>query len=63
MRVGASQWRFVSAAAGYSSSIMGPQHFGLGDATAADVEVIWPGGATKLLRAVEANRVVRMQQP
>ena len=63
VRVGASQWRFVSSATGYSSSNAGPQHFGLGGATTADVEVIWPGGGTKLLRAVEADRVIKVQRP
>ncbi len=63
IRVGQSQWRFVSSATGYSSSIAAPQHFGLGNAKTADVEIIWPGGATKLLKAVEANRVIQVQQP
>ena len=63
VRVGASQWRFVSSAAGYSSSNAGPQHFGLGGALKADVEVIWPGGVRKLLPAVEGNRVIRMKRP
>jgi len=60
IRVGTSQWHFVSSASGYSSSVVASQHFGLGAATAADVEVIWPGGATKILKAVEANRIVKV---
>ncbi len=62
VRVGV-RWRFVSAAAGYASSNAGPQHFGLGDSKTVDVEVIWPGGASKALRNVAANRVVRVMKP
>lgn len=60
IRVGTSQWRFVSSASGYASSVVAPQHFGLGAATFADVEVIWPGGITKIMKAVEANRIVKV---
>lgn len=63
IRVGQSQWRFVSSATGYSSSIAAPQHFGLGNAKTADVEIIWPGGATRLLKAVEADRIIQVPQP
>ncbi len=63
IRVGQSQWRFVSSATGYSSSIVAPQHFGLGGASTADVEVIWPGGATKLLKDVPINRIVQVPRP
>lgn len=63
IRVGPSQWRFVSSATGYSTSVVAPQHFGLGAATTADVEVIWPDGATKLLKAVPADRIVKVPRP
>jgi hypothetical protein len=33
-------------------------HFGLGDATVADLEVRWPSGAVDRLAAVAADRVV-----
>ena len=59
----ASQWRVVSTSAGYSSSNAGPQHFGLADAKTVDVEVIWPGGATKVLRGVASNRLMRVEKP
>lgn len=62
VRVGA-QWRIVSTAAGYSSSIAGPQHFGLADSKSVDIEVIWPGGARKAMTGVAANRVVRIGKP
>ncbi|MCX6611975.1 MAG: CRTAC1 family protein [Acidobacteria bacterium] len=63
IRVGNSQWRFVSSASGYSSSIVAPQHFGLGDEKSTDVEVIWPGGATKLLKTVPVNRIIQVPRP
>ena len=59
----ASQWRVVSTSAGYSSSNAGPQHFGLADAKTVDVEVIWPGGATKVLRGIASNRLIRVEKP
>lgn len=59
VRVGA-QWRVVSSAAGYASSNAGPQHFGLGEAKSADVEVIWPGGRAKRLPAVAANQRLKV---
>lgn len=61
-RVRASgQWRIVSTASGYSSSYAGPQHFGLGSAMSADVEVIWPGGRSKRLIGVKAGSRVRIE--
>ncbi len=63
IRVGQSHWRFVSSATGYSSSVVAPQHFGLGEALRADVEVIWPGGATRLLKSVQANRIIEVPRP
>jgi enediyne biosynthesis protein E4 len=60
VRAGA-QWRVVSSAAGYASSYAGPQHFGLGAATEAEVEVVWPGGKKKVLPAVRADRKVRVE--
>lgn len=62
VRAGA-QWRIVSTAAGYSSSIAAPQHFGLADAKTVDIEVLWPGGARKVMTGVAANRVVRVAKP
>ncbi len=37
-------------------------HFGLGRATQADVEIIWPGGETQLLNDVEVNQILRVRQ-
>lgn len=37
-------------------------HFGLGRASQADVEIIWPGGETQVLNGVEVNQILRVQQ-
>jgi hypothetical protein len=56
VRVGA-QWRLVTTAVGYASSYAGPAHFGLGAATSAEVEVLWPDGhKTKV--ETQANRTI-----
>jgi hypothetical protein len=36
----------VTVGGGHASGIWGPQHFGLGEATRAEVRVIWPDGST-----------------
>lgn len=41
---GVVQHREVTVGGGHVSGWLGPQHFGLGDADAARVRVIWPGG-------------------
>ena len=58
-----TQWRTVASASGYSSSNAGPQHFGMADAQTVDVEVIWPGGAAKVVRNAATNRVLRIEKP
>ena len=60
VRVG-SQWRVVSSAAGYASSNAGPQHFGLADTESVDVEVVWPGGRSKLIPHVPANQRLKVE--
>jgi hypothetical protein len=60
VRVG-SQWRTAASAAGYASSYLGPLHFGLGASKQADVEVFWPGGATKLLPKAAANQTLKVE--
>jgi hypothetical protein len=37
-------------------------HFGLGQATKADIEITWPGGETQVLKAVEVNQILRVHQ-
>lgn len=41
-----TQRREVTVGGGHVGGVFGPQHFGLGSATAAEVRVIWPDGET-----------------
>lgn len=54
------QWRESWTAVGYASSYAGPLHFGLGEATEAEVEVIWPSGRAKRLR-LQADQLIRIE--
>lgn len=45
---------------GHASGDAGPLHFGLGAAEAAEVRVIWPGGAVSGWTTVAADRVLRL---
>jgi hypothetical protein len=59
-----SQFNHVTSAVGYASSSAGPVHFGLGDEPQAErIEIVWPSGITQELRAVRADRVVRVVEP
>lgn len=60
IRIG-NQWRWVTSAGSYASSYWGPLHFGLGDATKAEVEVTWPDG--RITRtASRANQTLVVRQ-
>jgi hypothetical protein len=37
-------------------------HFGLGSATAADVEIYWPSGLKEVYRGVKSNQIVTLQE-
>lgn len=54
------QWRQVTTAVGYASSYAGPQHFGLGNAASAQVEVFWPDGHTTKI-GTPANRLITVE--
>ncbi len=41
---GRIQHREVQVGGGHVGGILGPQHFGLGDATTAEVRILWPDG-------------------
>jgi len=61
---GLTQYQYVSTASGYASSSAGPVHFGLGTAKqAAEIEIRWPSGTTQILKNVEADRIVPVQEP
>jgi hypothetical protein len=38
-------------------------HFGLGDATVADLELRWPSGSVQFLKAVKANQIITIKEP
>jgi len=37
-------------------------HFGLGSATAADVEIYWPSGLKEVYRGVKSNQILTLQE-
>jgi hypothetical protein len=60
---GKAQYQQVIFASGYASSSAAPAHFGLGGVAAGEVEIHWPSGAVQQLKNVEADRIVRVQEP
>jgi len=58
------QFNEMTTASGYASSSVGPVHFGLGDAKAADeVEIRWPSGAVQTLKGVTGDQILRVKEP
>ena len=57
---GRMQPRPVMSEASHASVNDRRMHFGLGDATTADIEVDWPSGAVEHVMAVAANQSVRI---
>jgi hypothetical protein len=61
---GQTQYSYVSTASGYASSSAGPAHFGLGTARIAEeIEIRWPSGTMQVLKNVEADRILHVQEP
>jgi hypothetical protein len=56
------QTREVTVGGGHVSGALGPVHFGLGEATAAEVRVIWPDGEVGEWLTVEPDRYVRIER-
>jgi hypothetical protein len=60
---GKAQYNEVVFASGYASSSAGPVHFGLGQATSADlVEIRWPSGVVQQLKDVAADQVAKIKE-
>lgn len=57
-----TQWVFATTCGSYLSASDGRVHFGLGSATAADVEIVWPGGKRQLLRHVAADQILNVKE-
>ncbi len=64
LRIGdAVQRREITVGGGHASGILGPAHFGLGTATAADVRVQWPDGSVTDWQPVTANQITVLTKP
>lgn len=48
----------LTVGGGHAGGTLGPVHFGLGEAEAAEVRVIWPDGAVSDWQAVDANAIL-----
>lgn len=53
----------VTIGGGHVSGVLGPQHFGLGDAKSAEVRVIWPDGNVGDWQQVDADQTVTLIRP
>jgi hypothetical protein len=62
VRIG-NQRVYATTSGSYLSANDGRVHFGLGDATDATVEVLWPGGQRQTLAKVKADQIVRIEEP
>ena len=60
---GTRQVRERQSAGSYLSSHDPRLHFGLGDATRADVEIHWPDGVVQLLTGVAADQILQVVEP
>jgi len=61
---GSRQMNHVQTSVGYASSSQARVHFGLGAAErVAEAEILWPGGKRQRLENLEADRVVKVEEP
>ena len=58
---GRTQWQTYRVSPSYASGSLVPLHFGIGPATAADVEVRWSGGERQAFAAVAADRAYALR--
>jgi hypothetical protein len=59
---GRRQAQAVLASSGYLSSGDRRLHFGLGEASTADVEIAWPSGAREQLKGLRADQLVTVKE-
>jgi hypothetical protein len=59
---GHTQAQGVTAQSSFYSANDRRLHFGLGDSTAADLEIRWPSGSTEAITGVEANQLVVVRE-
>ena len=61
---GKQQWNEATTAVGYASSSDPRVHFGLGaNRKIAEIEIRWPSGIRQVLRDVEGDKVLRVEEP
>ena len=61
---GTSQYNHVTTGVGYASSSDSRVHFGLGASKSIrEIEIKWPSGRHQLLRKVQADRVLKVEEP
>jgi hypothetical protein len=53
----------MTSNAGYASSSLVPVHFGTGNATRVDIEIIWPSGTRQALWNVRTNQLLEVREP
>ena len=58
-----SQWLTVSTASSYLSASDKRAHFGLGNASTADVDIKWPSGIHQILQGVKADQLLKVDEP
>jgi hypothetical protein len=54
--------REVTVGGGHAGGIAGPEHFGLGTATEAEIRVRWPGRGWSDWRPVELNTRITVER-
>jgi len=61
---GSMQWNEVTTAVGYASSSDPRVHFGLGaNKRVKEIEIRWPSGIKQVLRDVEADQILAIEEP
>jgi hypothetical protein len=61
---GTMQWDMCSTSTGYAASSAPRVHFGIGaNKRLREVDIRWPGGTPQVLKDVEANRILRVEEP
>ncbi len=61
VRVG-KQWGYATTSGSYLSASDARVHFGLGAATRATVEILWPSGTKQVIENVPADRIVTVKE-
>jgi hypothetical protein len=61
---GSKQFNEVTTSVGYASSSDSRVHFGLGASKMAkEIEVVWPSGIRQILKDVQGDTIVRIDEP